>query len=311
MDMICGVDISKEHLDAVIWPSDVFRRFDRDASGIEALAAFCRQHGVEMLAMEATGGLERLPLALLVQEGLACAIANPGRVRDYARSMGQLAKTDRIDAGMIARFALAARLQPTPAPTKNQSRLRALVVRLRQVTDDITIQKQRRSAPLDEEFIASLDEVITLLKRQARHLEGEIASMIDDDPLWAHLADSFRSIKGVGPRTIARLMAELPEIGLYSNKAVAKLTGLAPLADDSGARSGKRVIRGGRASIRSILFLVAHVASRYDEKLKAFHHRLSMAGKPKMVVRIALAHKLIVWLNAKAREARAELAHTT
>jgi transposase len=311
MKIVCGVDISKSHLDAHVWPDKVVERFDRTAAGIDALADFCRQHAVELVAMEATGGLERLPMTLLSAAGLSCALANPGRVRDYARSMGAMEKTDRIDAAMIARFALSAGLQPSPPLTKNQNRLKALVVRLRQVTDDLIMQRQRRSAAEDDESIASLDEVIALLKRQSRSLEGEIASMIDDDPLWGQLAKTFRSIKGVGPRTIARVAAELPEIGLYPNKAIAKLAGLAPLADDSGGRKGKRSIRGGRSGVRSILFLVAEIASRYDDKLKAFHQRLSDAGKPKMVIRIALAHKLLVWLNAKARDARAQLLITT
>lgn len=311
MKIICGVDISKAHLDAHVWPDGAFQRFDRTVAGIEDLLAFCRSHSVELVAMEATGGLERLPMGLLGEAGLACALANPGRVRDYARSVGATEKTDRIDAEMIARFALAAELQPAPPLTKNQIRLKALVVRLRQVSDDLTTQKLRRSYTLEPDCLASLDEMIALLKRQSRSLEGEIGSMIDDDPLWQKLAETFGAIKGIGPKTIAHLMAGMPEIGCYSNKAIAKLAGLAPLANDSGARTGKRMIRGGRSPIRSILFLVAEIVSRYDETLKAFHQRLSKAGKPKMVIRIALAHKLLVWLNAKARDTRKRLVAAT
>jgi transposase len=180
------------------------------------------------------------------------------------------------------------------------------------VTDDLTVQKQRRSSLLDNaEMLTSIDEVIALLKRQSRTLEGEIASMIDDDPLWEKLAEAWRPVKGVAGRTVARLMADLPEIGTYSNKAIAKLAGLAPIADDSGKRKGKRSIRGGRASVRSILFLVARIAANYDKTLADFRDRLLAAGKPKMVVRIALAHKLLVRLNAKARDARAQYANAT
>ena len=153
--------------------------------------------------------------------------------------------------------------------------------------------------------------MIALLKRQARALAGEIGSLIDDDPLWSQLDAAFRITKGVADRTVARLFAELPEIGIYSNKAVVKLAGLAPLADDSGARAGKRHIRGGRAGIRSILFLVADIVRRFDQSLAAFHRKLTAAGKPKMVVRIALARKLLVRLNAKAREARERYALAT
>ncbi len=312
MKIICGVDISKAKLDACIEPGAVFASFDNDPAGIAALAAFCRQHQASLVAMEATGGYERRAFLLLWEAGVPCAVTNARNVRQYAEAMGVLEKTDRIDASIIARFARAKDLQPTPLPSAAQLRLKALVARLRQVTDDLTVQKQRRSSLLDNaEMLASIDEVIVLLKRQSRTLEGEIGSMIDDDPLWAHLAQAWRSVKGVAGRTVARLMADLPEIGTYSNKAIAKLVGVAPIANDSGKRKGKRPVRGGRSSVRSILFLVAEIASRYDQSLGAFRARLLAAGKEKMVIRIALARKLLVRLNAKARDARAQYANAT
>jgi transposase len=312
MKIICGVDVSKARLDACIEPGSIRGSFDNDAAGIAALAAFCRQHRAELVAMEASGGYERRAFLLLWQQDLPCAVANARNVRLYAESMGMLEKTDSIDTAMIARFARDKNLQPTPLPSQAQQRIKALVARLRQVTDDLTVQKQRRSSLLDNaEMLASLDEVIALLKRQSRTLEGEIASMIDDDPLWAKLAETFRSVKGVAGRTVARLMADLPEIGTYSNKAIAKLVGVAPIANDSGKRKGKRPVRGGRSSVRSILFLVARTAARYDKSLAEFRDRLVAAGKEKMVIRIALARKLLVRLNAKARDARAQYANAT
>jgi transposase len=312
MNIICGVDVSKARLDVCIEPGAIFASFDNDAAGIAELAAFCRQHQASLAVMEATGGYERQAFLLLWEEGIPCAMTNPRSVRRYAEAMGILEKTDKIDASVIARFAHAKNLQPTTAPTPAQQRLKALVARLRQVTDDLTVQKQRRASLADNaEMVASINEVITLLKRQSRTLEGEIASMIDDDPLWELLAKAWRSVKGVAGRTVARLMADLPEIGTYSNKAIAKLAGLAPIADDSGKRKGKRSIRGGRASVRSILFLVARTAAKYDKTLAEFRDRLLAAGKHKMVVRIALAHKLLVRLNAKARDARATYANAT
>jgi transposase len=309
---ICGVDVSKAKLDAAIEPGGAFASFDNDTAGIAKLAAFCRQNGVSLVVMEASGGYERRAFLELWQAGLACALVNPRSVRRYAEAMGRLEKTDRIDAAVIARFAIAKDLAPTPLPSPAQQRLKALDARLRQVTDDLTVQKQRRANLLDNpEMLASLDEVIALLKRQSRSLEGEIASMIDDDPLWALLAQSWRSIKGVAGRTVARLHAQLPEIGTYSNKSIAKLVGVAPLADDSGTHKGKRRIRGGRAEVRSILFIVARTAARYDKSLADFHARLVAAGKEKMVIRIALARKLLVRLNAKARDARAAYANAT
>jgi len=312
MKNICGVDISKASLDACIEPGSIRGSFKNEAAGIAALAAFCRQHRVELVAMEATGGYERRAFLQLWEQGLPCAVTNARQVRQYAESMGVLEKTDRIDARIIARFAHDKGLQPTPLPSQAQQRLKALVARLRQVTDDLTVQKQRRSSLLDNaEMLASIDEVIALLKRQSRTLEGEIASMIDDDPLWAQLAEAWRSVKGVAGRTVARLMADLPEIGTYSNKAIAKLVGVAPIANDSGKRRGKRPVRGGRSSVRSILFLVAEIASRHDKSLAEFRARLVAAGKEKMVIRIALARKLLVRLNAKARDARAQYANAT
>jgi len=163
---------------------------------------------------------------------------------------------------------------------------------------------------MSEEIGTSIDEVIALLKRQAKGLAGEIGSLINDDPLWSQLDAALRT-KGVADRTVARLLAELPEIGIYSNRAVAKLAGLAPLANDSGARAGRRHIRAGRAGIRSILYLVADIVRRFDHSLADFHRRLTAAGKPKMVVRTAIARKLLVHLNARAREARARYALAT
>jgi transposase len=309
--IICGVDVSKRRLDAHVAPSGAFESFNNDAAGIAELAAFCHRHNVQLVAMEASGGYERQPFLLLWEAGIACGLTNPRSVRRYAEAMGILEKTDRLDAGVIARFAIAKGLKPTSPPTPIQRRLNALVARLRQVTDDLTVQKQRRSSITNAEMVASIDEVIALLKRQARALEGEIGSMIDDDPLWSQLDAALRTTKGVANRTVARLFAELPEIGIYSNKAVVKLAGLAPFAHDSGAKTGQRHIRGGRAGIRSILFLVAGTARRFDASLADFHRRLTAAGKKKMVVRIALARKLLVRLNAKAREARAQYALAT
>jgi len=309
---ICGVDVSKAKLDVCIEPEHRFASFDNDAAGIAKLAAFCRENAAELVVMEASGGFERRAFVELWEHGISCALTNPRSVRQYAEAMGVLEKTDRIDASVIARFADARNLAPTPLPSQAQLRLKALVARLRQVTDDLTVQKQRRSSLFDNtEMQASVDEIIALLKRQSRSLEGEIASMIDDDPLWAKLAETWRGVKGVAGRTVARLHAELPEIGILSNKAIAKLAGLAPIANDSGKRKGKRSTRGGREGVRTILFLVASTAARYDEHLGKFRDRLIKAGKEKMVVRIALARKLLVILNAKAREARAEYARTT
>lgn len=311
MSSICGVDVSKTMLDAFVASSGRHGRFDNDAAGIASLADWCREQGVDLVAMEATGHHHRLAYLLLWQSGLKCAIVDAALVRFHALSKGRREKTDRLDAIVIASYASAEHVGAGAPPDPGQLRLKSLVTRLSQITRDLTVQKQRLSSCLDEEARASLAEVAELLKRQARHIEGEIACMIDDDPVWARLGQAFSSIKGVARRTIATLMAELPEIGLISNKAASKLAGLAPIADDSGARKGKRHIRGGRERVRTILYVISYHAARYDDDLRAFHQRLIAAGKPKMVARIALAHKILVRLNAKARDARLEMKNAT
>ena len=303
MQNYCGVDVSKDWLDCFIPPSH-FERFENSSEGIGRLADFIRIHAASLVVMESSGGLERVPFYLLWEQQIPCAIVNPRSVRDFAKAMGHLEKTDRIDAQVIARYAATKAIQPTPPPSQNQQRLSALSVRMRQVVSDLTVQKQRLHTAHHDVAREGLLEIIALLKRQSKSLSADIAALIKDDPLWAALDATLRSVKGVADRTVATLMAELPELGILPNKAIAKLAGLAPLADDSGKRQGIRRTRGGRASVRSILFLVADIARKYDQSLAAFRQRLIDRGKKKMLIRIALAHKLLVRLNAKARETR-------
>jgi transposase len=310
-NIICGVDVSKDWLDAHIRPGAAFARFANDAAGLGELLVFCRGHRVELAVMEATGGYERLAFLWLWENGLPCGIVNPRSVRRFAEAMGTFEKTDRIDAAVIAHYASVKQIVPAAPPSPAQQRLKVLVSRLSQVTGDITVNKQRKSATTDAETLASLSTVLTCLKREEKRLAGEVASLIDDDPLWARLDMTFRVFKGLADRTVARLLAEVPEIGIVSNKAIAKLVGLSPFANDSGKREGPRNIRGGRTGPRGILFIVARHVARYDPHLQAFAERLQKAGKTKMVIRMALARKLLVILNAKARDARMEFANAT
>lgn len=308
MQIICGVDVSKAWLDAFVAP-DQYQRFANSSDGVTNLAGFCRERDVELVAMEASGGFEQDVYLALWQQGQPSAIVNPGSVRHFAKAMGYLEKTDRIDASAIAGYAGAKRLAPTPPPSSDQQKLTALAARLRQITGDLSVQKQRLHFTRDEQVMASLREAIAFFTRQAKALATEIAALVETDPLWTALDHSFRSVKGLADRTVAVILADLPEIGTISNKAIAKLVGLAPIAKDSGKRQGLRPIRGGRASVRSILFLVADIARKFDPSLADFRQRLLDQGKPKMVVRIALARKLLVRLNAKARETRVQIAH--
>jgi transposase len=307
-EIICGVDVSSKKLDARIGRDGPMLSVECNEEGVLALSAFCKKHGVDLVAMEATGGYEKLPFALLWAEGLACAIVNPRAVRNFGKAMGFFEKTDRIDCGLIAWFAEVKRIVAQEPAGDTRERLRALVTRLRQLTELSTAQKNQRRLVDAPEVQASIGEILALVRRQSRELEKKIAALLGADPLWRLLDETFRSIKGVAGRTVARVMAELPEIGTLSNKAIAKLAGLAPMANDSGQRKGKRPVRGGRTHVRSILFNVAEIVRRYVPEFTELHRRLNQAGKAKKVVRVALARKLLVWLNAKARDARKEFA---
>jgi len=309
--IICGVDVSSISLQARIGLSGPSGSFPNSAEGIAELLAFCQQHGVALVAMEATGGQERQAFALLWAQQLPVALLNPRSVRRFAEGMGLLEKTDRIDAGVIAWFAEVRRSAPSAPLSAEHQRLKALVTRLRQLTALQAAQKNQRLLVSDVRVLSMFQELLRVIAAQMRELQAAITALIAADPLWQNLDQAFRSIKGVADRTVARLMAEMPEIGVASNKAISKLVGLAPLARDSGKQHGKRAVRGGRRDVRAILYVVAGVVRRYDPDFAAFHQRLTAAGKAKKVIRIALAHKLLVRLNAKAREVRNEFATLT
>lgn len=279
--IICGVDVSGAKLDARIGREGRHLQVARNAEGVAELAAFCRAEGVALAVLEATGGHERLPFALLWAEGIPCALANPRAVRRFAEAMGLLEKTDRIDAGVIAQYATAKELKPQPPASEGHKRLAALTLRLRQVTAARVAQLNQRRLVDDPDALASFDRILACLADEIRILESAVAD-----------------------RSVATLLAFLPEIGTLSNKTVAKLVGLAPIARDSGQRSNRRSVRGGRAPVRSLLVLVAGIVARHEPDFKDAHARLAAAGKPKMVIRVALARKLLVRLNAKARDTR-------
>lgn len=302
--IICGVDVASRSLEVRIGWDGPSQSFPNDAQGIAELAIFCRLHGVELVALEATGGYEKQPFSLLWAHGIPVVLLHPQAVRRFAQSMGLLEKTDRIDAGVIAWFASVKRLSPLVPPSPQQEHLKAMVTRLRQLTDLQTAQRHQRRLVTDPMVQEGFTQLLAMVAAQIRALQSSITQHIASDPLWHQLDQAFRSIKGVADRTVAALMAELPEIGTLSNKAIAKLAGLAPLACDSGQRHGPRAIRGGRGAIRHLLFLIASVVRRFHPDFQAFDQRLRAAGKPKKVILVALAHKLLVRLNAKARDVR-------
>lgn len=306
--VICGVDVSSTSLEAFVGSAGPGRSFANSAEGIAELAAFCQQHGVELVALEATGGYEKKPFALLWAQGVPVSILNPRAVRDFAKGMGLLEKTDRIDARIIARFAEVKGSAPCVPLSTQQEHLKALVTHLRQLTQMHVAQRNQSSLVTDQTVRSSIATMVKVLVRQKLRVAAKIAAVVASDPMWQQLDQAFRSIKGVADRTVAAVVADMPEIGLLSNKAAAKLAGLAPLARDSGKKHGKRPVRGGRRQLRAVLFVVAGVVARHNPDFAAFQQRLSAAGKAKKVIRVALAHKLLVRLNAKAREVRMQFA---
>jgi transposase len=305
------VDVSGEHLDARVGEAGPYQRFARTPDGIAHLASFCRQHQVTLVAMEATGGCEKLPFALLWQENLPCAILNPRQVRRYAEAMGTIEKTDRIDAGIIAAFANTKKVKPQTPAQANQKALTALTTRVRQLTQLKTVQGNQRRFCDDAVVLADIDSLAAEFEQRIDRLLADMLELIEQDPLWSTLSDCFRSIKGIADHTVAGVLAFLPEIGALSNKSIAKLAGLAPIAHDSGRRQGKRPVRGGRAPVRSLLVVVAGGVAKHNADIGAFHQRLLDAGKPPLSARVAVAHKILVRLNAKARDARKNLAIAT
>jgi transposase len=303
--IICGVDVSSISLEAFVAPQGASGCFPNTVEGISALLEFCQQQEVELVAMEATGGYEKKAVQMLWTEGVGVAVLNPRAVRQFARSLGLLEKTDRIDARVIARFAEVKKSAPSVPASAEQQRLKALSRRLQQLSRLAADQKNQRHLVDEPGVLRTFDAVLKVAKQQMREVEAEIATLLASDPLWQKLEEALRSIKGVAGRTVARVLADLPEIGTLSNKAVSKLAGVAPLAQDSGKREGKRAVRGGRRHVRAILYVVAGVVRRYNADFAAFAERMAAKGKPKRVIRVALAHKLLVRLNARAREARA------
>jgi transposase len=307
---ICGVDVASSSLAARVGQDGAAATFANTQQGIAELAAFCASHGVELVAMEATGGYEQRAFAQLSEHGLPVAVVNPRAVRQFAQSMGALEKTDPIDAGMIAWYAETRKSQALCLAPQTQLELRARVTRLRQLTEVRTAQLNQQRLVTNPAVQKGFREMLALLAQQIEELEQAITALIDADPLWRALNQAFRTIKGVAHRTVGRIMAEMPEIGTLSNKTISKLAGLAPLANDSGNHQGKRAVRGGRAAVRDILFIVGSVVARHEPDFIAFQQRLRTAGKPPKVVRIAVAHKLLIRLNAKAREVRQQMKAT-
>lgn len=292
-----GIDVSKDRLDCATSPQAAQWSC---ANQPEAFDALCRELALchpTLIVMEATGGLERAVAAALAAAGLPLAIVNPRQVRDFAKASGKLAKTDRLDAGVLAQFAEALRPTPQVLPTAEQEHLSAVLARRRQVLEMLVAERNRleRAQPSVRERISAH---IAWLETELDDLETELQNCLEASPVWRATEDLLRSAPGIGLLTAGTLIAELPELGHLSHKKIAALVGLAPFNYDSGRLRGQRHIWGGRAEIRRMLYMATLIATRCNPVIKTFYQRLVQAGKPKKVALAAAMHKLLTILNA-------------
>jgi transposase len=309
-EQFVGIDVAKAFLDVAVRPSGEAWRVDNKEAASAALVLRLRALAPTLIVLEATGGLERPITAALAAAGLPVVVVNPRQVRDFARATGILAKTDRLDAAVLAHFADAVRPQPRPLPDETSRTLAALMVRRRQLVEMLTAERNRRLAS-PPALHRELNEHIAWLEQRLHHLDSDLAQAIEHSPVWRAKDNLLRRVKGVGPILSATLLTGLPELGRLDRKRIAALVGVAPLAHDSGAWRGKRTCWGGRASVRAALYMATLVAVRFNPVLRSRYQRFIQAGKPKKVALVACMHKLLLILNALVRDAgQATLAGT-
>ena len=294
-----GIDVSQEYLDVAVCGQKRVLRVANDEAGLQSLMRQLQEKEPELIVMEASGGYERRAASMLLAAGLPVAVVNPRQARDFARSLGQLAKTDAIDARVLARFAEVLKPAPSRLSEEAAEQLRELELRRRQVVEMIVAERNRlRTAPRTADRI---QEHLRWLEDEVKRTEKQIEGVIQSDPGLEAKAAILQSVPGVGPAVAATLLGSLPELGLLNGKEIASLVGVAPLNWDSGKLRGKRAIWGGRAHVRSILYMAALVASRRNPVIRALYERLRAAGKPKKLALVAAMRKLLIILNSMLR----------
>jgi len=295
-----GIDVARDTLAVALAPGGETWAGTNDEAGRVALVARLRDAAPALVVLEATGGLEAALVAELAEAGLPVVVANPRQVRDFARALGRLAKTDAIDAAVLALFAERVRPAARPLPDAGTRALGALLARRRQLVEMLAAEQQRlsRAAP---EVAPGVRAHVAWLKKRLAGLDAELRRAVEASPAWRARDDLLRGVPGVGPVLSLTLLAELPELGALSRKQIAALVGVAPLNRDSGTLRGRRLIWGGRARVRTTLYLAAMCAARFNPTIRAFYQRLRAAGKPPKVAQVACARKLLTILNAMAR----------
>jgi transposase len=299
-----GIDVSKDRLDVAVRPSGELFAVERNAAGLELLVARLRELSPHLVALEATGGFETVVAAALAAARLPVVIVNPAQIRDFAKAIGQRAKTDPIDAAVIAHFAEATKPEPRPLPDQATRLLADLVARRRQIIEMIGAERQREKRIAVPRLQKSITRLLKALEKELASVDADIDDAVRGSPAWREKEDLLASVPGVGPAIARTLIAELPELGQLGRKEIAALAGLAPYTRQSGQWRGRSFIGGGRATVRSAVFMGALVGKKHNPVLKAFFDRLIAAGKPKMVALIAVARKLLTILNAILRDNR-------
>ena len=300
--IVVGIDVSKDRLDVAVRPSGQVFAVARDADGIDGLIARIAPLCPTAVAVEATGGYETVVAASLAAAGLAVVVVNPAQVRGFARALGQRAKTDPIDARIIAHFVEATKPEIRPLADAETRMLADLVARRRQIVQMIVAERQRQRRLPDKRLQKSIARLLAALQKELSSLETDIDDAVRGSPAWRDKEDLLASVPGIGKIIARTLLAELPELGALDRRKIAALVGLAPWTRQSGQWKGKSFIGGGRADVRAALFTGAMVAARYNPDLKVFRDKLVQAGKPKLVALVATARKLLTILNAIVRD---------
>lgn len=297
-----GIDVSKDRLDVHVRPGMERFSVDRTGAGVDALIAELLALSPALVAVEATGGFETIVAAALAGASLPVVVVNPAQVRSFANALGKRAKTDPIDAAVIAHFAEATRPSVRPLPDEAARLLADLVARRRQIVEMIGAESQRQKRASHKRLQKSIVRLKKALEKELSEIDAEIDDNVRGSPVWRAREDLLVSVPGVGPVIARTLIAELPELGALDRREIAALTGLAPWTRQSGQWRGKSRTGGGRASVRTALFVGAMVAARHNPALKLFRDRLVANGKPKMVALVATARKLLTILNAILRD---------
>jgi transposase len=299
-EIFVGIDVSRERLDVGVRPNGQTESFKNDSKGIASLVAVLAELSPKAVIVEATGGVEAPLVAMLATSSIPVVVVNPRQVRDFARATGRLAKTDRIDAGILAHFGEAVRPEQRPLRDEQQQRLAELVTRRRQLIEMLVAEGHRLDTTA-KAVRADIKAHIAWLERRLRRIDDDLKTEVRSSPAWRQKDELLRGVPGVGPTLSITLLANLPELGRIDRKQIAALVGIAPMNQDSGRSRGKRRVWGGRREVRNVLYMATMSAVRHNERIRRFWQRLRDTGKPGRVALVACMRKLLTILNAVLR----------